>query len=171
MSGMKKEMAGDEANNALPQLDTIVILDRKVDMITPFLTQLTYEGLIDEFFNIKNSSVKLPGERFAQDQTEPTNSSADNINTVKQIVLNSKDELYTELRDKNFNAVGTTLSRKGTIHMVNEQNPSDITYVHSVFAPMSIRFKDREAWSPNKQDCYNAAWSPNKNSSYYSSIA
>ena len=112
MSGMKKEMAGDEANNTPPQLDTIIILDRKVDMITPFLTQLTYEGLIDEFFNIKNSSVKLPGERFAQDQTEPTNSSADNINTVKQIVLNSKDELYTELRDKNFNAVGTTLSRK-----------------------------------------------------------
>ena len=34
------------------------------------------------------------------------------MNTVKQLPLNSKDELYTELRDKNFNAVGPTLSRK-----------------------------------------------------------
>lgn len=32
-------------------------------------------------------------------------------NDVKQIVLNSKEELYVELRDKNFNAVGPVLSR------------------------------------------------------------
>ena len=31
---------------------------------------------------------------------------------MKAIVLNSAEELYTELRDKNFQAVGTTLSRK-----------------------------------------------------------
>ena len=30
----------------------------------------------------------------------------------KKIVLNSGEELYAELRDKNFNAVGPVLSRK-----------------------------------------------------------
>ena len=109
---MKKEMAGAEISDSIPQLDTIIILDRKVDLITPFLTQLTYEGLIDEFFNIKNSSVKLPGERFAQDQPEGSGATSDSISTVKQLALNSKDELYAELRDKNFNAVGPTLSRR-----------------------------------------------------------
>lgn len=28
--------------------DRLIILDRRIDLVTPFLTQLTYEGLIDE---------------------------------------------------------------------------------------------------------------------------
>jgi hypothetical protein len=32
----------------------LIILDRGVDIITPLLTQLTYEGLIDELIGIKN---------------------------------------------------------------------------------------------------------------------
>ena len=34
--------------------DSLIIIDRRVDMITPLLTQLTYEGLIDEVIHIKN---------------------------------------------------------------------------------------------------------------------
>jgi hypothetical protein len=36
------------------KVDSLIILDRRVDMITPLLTQLTYEGLVDELFGIKN---------------------------------------------------------------------------------------------------------------------
>ena len=36
-------------------------------------------------------------------------------NSTKQFPLNSSEELYSELRDKNFNAVGPTLSRKARI--------------------------------------------------------
>jgi vacuolar protein sorting-associated protein 33A len=41
------------------KIDSLVILDRKVDMITPLLTQLTYEGLIDELIGIKNCVFRL----------------------------------------------------------------------------------------------------------------
>jgi hypothetical protein len=34
--------------------DSLIVIDRRVDMITPLLTQLTYEGLIDEIIHIKN---------------------------------------------------------------------------------------------------------------------
>ncbi len=34
--------------------DSLIVIDRRVDMITPLLTQLTYEGLIDEVIHIKN---------------------------------------------------------------------------------------------------------------------
>lgn len=34
--------------------DSLVVIDRRVDMITPLLTQLTYEGLIDEIVHIKH---------------------------------------------------------------------------------------------------------------------
>jgi hypothetical protein len=36
------------------KIDSLIILDRHVDMITPLLTQLTYEGLVDELIGIKN---------------------------------------------------------------------------------------------------------------------
>jgi vacuolar protein sorting-associated protein 33A len=36
------------------EFDALIIIDRRVDMITPMLTQLTYEGLIDESLSIKN---------------------------------------------------------------------------------------------------------------------
>lgn len=36
------------------QIDAAVILDRSVDWVTPMLTQLTYEGLLDETMGIKS---------------------------------------------------------------------------------------------------------------------
>ena len=36
------------------RIDSLIILDRKVDMVSPLLTQLTYEGLVDELIGIKN---------------------------------------------------------------------------------------------------------------------
>ena len=40
-------------------IDSLIIIDREVDFITPLLTQLTYEGLIDEKFGIKNSTNNI----------------------------------------------------------------------------------------------------------------
>ena len=48
---------GDPADNSTTPsntMDCLIILDRRIDMITPLMTQLTYEGLIDEKYNIKN---------------------------------------------------------------------------------------------------------------------
>lgn len=41
--------------DAIPQIDGIVLLDRSVDFTAALSTQLTYEGLIDEFFGIRYS--------------------------------------------------------------------------------------------------------------------
>lgn len=37
------------------QIDQIVLIDRETDLLSPLATQLTYQGLIDEFFSINNS--------------------------------------------------------------------------------------------------------------------
>merc|ERR1719361_1669890 len=111
---MKKEMAVAESER-VPQIDTIIILDRQIDLISPLITQLTYEGLIDEFFGIKNSTVKLPGNKFQPAESEEGTDAQSSTNSTKQFPLNSSEELYSELRDKNFNAVGPILSRKARI--------------------------------------------------------
>jgi hypothetical protein len=44
----------DTLTTASDQIDSLIVIDRRVDMLSPLLTQLTYEGLIDELVGIKN---------------------------------------------------------------------------------------------------------------------
>ena len=46
--------SSDPLLSSSPKIDSLIVLDRRVDMITPLLTQLTYEGLVDELIGIKN---------------------------------------------------------------------------------------------------------------------
>lgn len=55
----EEEGGGGRGVNAPPEIDTLVILDRAVDFVTPLLTPLTYEGVIDEFIGIHNGAIKV----------------------------------------------------------------------------------------------------------------
>ncbi|KAA0716273.1 Vacuolar protein sorting-associated protein 33A [Triplophysa tibetana] len=112
MLRMKREFAGTLIPT-LPVFDTLLLLDRNVDLLTPLATQLTYEGLIDEVYGITNGYVKLPPEKFAQKKQEE--GGKDLPTEPKKLPLNSAEELYAEIRDKNFNAVGAALSKKAKI--------------------------------------------------------
>lgn len=50
----RREMSDNECQ-ITPLIDNLVLIDRNVDLLTPLLTQLTYEGLIDERMIIENS--------------------------------------------------------------------------------------------------------------------
>lgn len=58
MLRMKREFAGSQ-NQILPVFDTLLLLDRNVDLLTPLATQLSYEGLIDEIYGITNGQRNL----------------------------------------------------------------------------------------------------------------
>ncbi|XP_076749374.1 vacuolar protein sorting-associated protein 33A isoform X1 [Xylocopa sonorina] len=93
-------------------IEHLLLLDRSVDLLSPLVTQLTYEGLIDEIFGIKYNTVQLPAKKFHDSQESPT---AMSLNEKEQIILNSGEELFAEIRDKNFNGVGLVLSRKAKL--------------------------------------------------------
>ncbi|XP_073483007.1 vacuolar protein sorting-associated protein 33A [Aquarana catesbeiana] len=112
MIRMKRELGGSH-NQITPVFDTLLLLDRNVDLLTPLATQLTYEGLIDEVYGIHNSHVKLPPEKFAA--KKQGEGGKDLPTEPKKLLLNSAEELYAEIRDKNFNAVGSVLSKKAKI--------------------------------------------------------
>ena len=92
------------------QIDTVILLDRSVDLLSPMCTQLTYEGLIDEILGINNGLVEVPVECKAQ----PLGAMADKKppqpqqqgRRGKKYPLNSSDVLFRELRDLNFGSVG-----------------------------------------------------------------
>ncbi|KAM8797668.1 vacuolar protein sorting-associated protein 33A [Eudromia elegans] len=112
MIRMKREFPGSQ-NSIFPVFDTLLLLDRNVDLLTPLATQLTYEGLIDEIYGIQNTYVKLPPEKFAP--KKQGDGGKDLPTEPKKLQLNSAEELYAEIRDKNFNAVGSVLSKKAKI--------------------------------------------------------
>lgn len=57
---------------------------------------------------ICTATAQFPSERFMKSENEPEVLTPNK----KQIILNSSDELFADIRDKHFNAVGHVLSRK-----------------------------------------------------------
>ncbi|RDA96041.1 hypothetical protein CP533_5928 [Ophiocordyceps camponoti-saundersi (nom. inval.)] len=88
--------------------ESVIIIDREVDLVTPLLTQLTYEGLIDEIFGIQNNQAKIDTAVVGA----PAQSSAATSQSRKRTIqLDSTDKLYEQLRDANFAVVGSLLNK------------------------------------------------------------
>lgn len=75
----------------VPKIHHLLLLDRNIDLLTPLLTQLTYEGILDEVFGITHGCVVLPDKKTSR--------------------LNSNEELFAKLRDIHINAVAQTLKQ------------------------------------------------------------
>lgn len=56
---MRRELTQNQEPQISPKIDNLILIDRNIDLITPMMTQLTYEGLIDENFGIKYSEFIL----------------------------------------------------------------------------------------------------------------
>lgn len=84
------------------EIGHLFILDRDADVITPLLTQLTYEGSIDEHFGIQAGVAELP-----QHLNSDSNKSG-----PSKVMLNSKDQVFGTIRHKHFAGVAGQLVRK-----------------------------------------------------------
>ncbi|CAN6977647.1 hypothetical protein IGI04_037573 [Brassica rapa subsp. trilocularis] len=87
-----------------PEVDTLILLDREVDMVTPMCTQLTYEGLLNEFLHISNGAVEVDSSVMGSQQE----------GKKMKVPLNSSDKLFKETRDLNFEVVVQVLRQKAT---------------------------------------------------------
>ncbi|KAG8803809.1 hypothetical protein FRC17_006109, partial [Serendipita sp. 399] len=102
------------------KIDSLVIIERRADMVTPMLTQLTYEGLIDELIGVSNTYVELPANLVSPpaqaNEGGATTNQALNTTPVqaekkkKYQLSSSTDPLFKDLRDVNFAVLGSLLS-------------------------------------------------------------
>lgn len=99
-------------------VENVVIIDREVDFFTPLMTQLTYEGLIDEVFGVRHNQTEVDTSIVgaAPQAQKPQGAAAAAGNstqaaTKRRIQLDSSDKLYPQLRDCNFAVVGPLLNR------------------------------------------------------------
>ncbi|OCF35138.1 ATP-binding protein [Kwoniella heveanensis BCC8398] len=101
------------------QVDGLIILDRSVDWATPMCTQLTYEGMLDEFVGIKNSHIEIDAALIDANVSAPPAPSPSGAGLPstpitkkkKHHLTSSKDRLFGDIRDSNFAVVGSKLSK------------------------------------------------------------
>ncbi|KAG8946350.1 hypothetical protein FRC04_011896 [Tulasnella sp. 424] len=102
--------------------DSLIIIDRSVDMVTPLLTQLTYQGLLDEVLGVKNSHIEVDAAIFNPTNPPPAAgpSTSTSLATTpaappkkkKHRLTAETDGLFAQIRDTNFAVVGTKLNRE-----------------------------------------------------------
>ncbi|KAI1802474.1 vacuolar protein sorting 33A-like protein [Daldinia bambusicola] len=123
LTRMRQEiLAGEDTSESIRSgltpsntIESVILIDREVDFVTPLLTQLTYEGLIDEVWGIRNNQADIdstivgaPPQSTSQSTPNPT---ANTLSRKRKIQLDSSDKLYDGLRDANFAIVGTLLNK------------------------------------------------------------
>ncbi|XP_059456459.1 vacuolar protein-sorting-associated protein 33 homolog [Corylus avellana] len=104
LNRMQVEEPVNSSDMVVPEINTLILLDREVDMVTPMCSQLTYEGLLDEFLRINNGSVELDSSIMGVQQE----------GKKIKVPLNSSDKLFKEIRDLNFEVVVQILRQKAT---------------------------------------------------------
>ncbi|KAJ0399210.1 hypothetical protein P43SY_001876 [Pythium insidiosum] len=116
----EQEVAGNPIGILDPEIDTLVMLDRSVDLVTPMCTALTFEGLLDEVLGITHGFITVDADLVSDDETShgsSTSSSSNQNNSShekKQITipLNSNDKLYAEVRDYHVERLGMHLQQQ-----------------------------------------------------------
>ncbi|KAH7520909.1 hypothetical protein FEM48_Zijuj08G0195700 [Ziziphus jujuba var. spinosa] len=104
LNRMQAEEPVNSRDMVVPEINTLILIDREVDMVTPMCSQLTYEGLLDEFLGINNGSVELDASIMGLQQE----------GKKVKVPLNSSDKLFKEIRDLNFEVVVQILRQKAT---------------------------------------------------------
>ena len=119
---MRNEAAAEESSvsskfGMLPSatIESLIVIDRDIDFATVLLTQLTYEGLIDEMYSIKNSQVEIdssvvgapPGAQSSGKSAAPPTQQR----LKRKIHLDSSDKLYEQIRDANGAIVDGLLNK------------------------------------------------------------
>lgn len=92
-------------------IDSLIIIDRDVDFPTVLLTQLTYEGLIDEVFNIAANQTEVDSSVVGGTAPQSGQTGSASTSMKRKIMIDPKDYLYSTLGDSNFAIVGNLLNK------------------------------------------------------------
>ncbi|GKY93695.1 hypothetical protein MPSEU_000336700 [Mayamaea pseudoterrestris] len=104
------------------QVSALIILDRKVDQVTPMLTPLTYEGLLDHVLKLDCGYVRVAAD-LIQDKDDDKNAKTNKLDdetkalstgapALVAVGLNSADTLYAEVRNQHVEQFGSFLQNQ-----------------------------------------------------------
>ena len=111
-------------------ISALLLIDRTVDSLSPLLTPLTYEGLIDELFGIRYSILEL-----LPDMLE-TRDGLGGGGARRKLALVSHDALYREIRSLGFHTLGKVLRKKAEhVQTVYDEKDKVTQHTHHTQPP------------------------------------
>ncbi|OHT06125.1 Sec1 family protein [Tritrichomonas foetus] len=104
MQGVISQAGSSQAT--APQIDSLIIIDRSVDLITPLMTSFCTESLIDELFGINYGILTRPPHiKYGNEDTHKENQ-------IQKILLNETDDLYHKTRFLPISQAGEIISKR-----------------------------------------------------------
>jgi len=95
------------AVNMRPEIHTLVVIDREVDLVSPLVTPLTYEGLIDDFIGIENGRIKVDASILGDEKEKSADASNLDVGKASKtkkeekvaVPLNNSDAVFADIRN------------------------------------------------------------------------
>lgn len=97
-------------SNSAPSFTDIYLFDRDTDYASVLLSQLNYEGILDESFNICCNKLEFRSQKAEINQE-----------TVRHILTSEHDSVFRDIRDKHFSTVFSLLKIRA--HEVKAKQP------------------------------------------------
>ncbi len=100
------------------EIDALIMIDRTVDLFTPLMTQMTYEGVIDELYGIKCGCIEVANKVVDPESKESegwmmVDEDVKDPDGKRTLVLNSQEDImFGECRDFGFNAMKDHFPKK-----------------------------------------------------------
>ncbi len=112
------------------EIAAMMILDRKVDLVTPMVTPLTYEGLLDDTVGINVGHVQIDVNILNPDNDEQPDKE------IVSLAVTGSDTLYAEVRDQHVEKFGSFLQnqakalRESHANFTNKEKKKDLSEIH-----------------------------------------
>lgn len=132
------------------EVDALLVLDRRVDLVTPMLTPLTYEGLLDDVLGIESGFVQVgsdvvdPPDNKESPSKSPATAAPPTPNKKVVLPLNDTDSLYAEVRNQHLEKFGSFLQdqakalKESHSNFTNRETKKDLTEIHKFVKQIPI---------------------------------
>ena len=102
----------------------IIILDRTIDNITPFCSNYTYEGLIDELFDINYNKIHID-ETILNEEKKKDNKKKEENKKV-YFLTSSENNFYYRIRSMHYNNANTYLKMRSNYFQEIEEKTRNL---------------------------------------------
>mmetsp|Transcript_5735 Transcript_5735/g.8136 ORF Transcript_5735/g.8136 Transcript_5735/m.8136 type:complete len:433 (+) Transcript_5735:1-1299(+) len=151
-----QEEANDSSSAAAtptsaPESEDVVamlVIDRKVDLVTPMMTPLTYEGLLDDVIGVDCSYINVDAKIINPDEdnnevtgvpslvTDSNNTTKKKEREIADLPVHGSDTLYAEVRDQHVEKFGSFLQnqaralKESHAEFTDRGKKKDLTEIH-----------------------------------------
>jgi hypothetical protein len=122
---IKREEDENEVNfKDAEEIFGIIILDRTIDNITPFCSNYTYEGLIDELFDINYNKIHIDENILNEEKKKDNKKKEENKKTY--FLTSSENNFYCRIRSMHYNNANTYLKMRSNYFQEIEEKTRNL---------------------------------------------